>query len=146
MPLLRFKTVFHQAIKRGSKTTTLRRWNRPLLRPGTTVLAPGIGTLAIERVETINWDDLSEADARADGFASMAEMRSVVKRIYPKADQDGKAWYRVHFHLASAQPKPHKAKKSPPHRRRNRTHQTDRARLAAAVRAELDKAVGQTGS
>jgi hypothetical protein len=147
LPLLRFKKVFHAAIRQGTKTTTLRRWDRPMLRAGTCATVPGVGSLFIDQVESVKWDALGEADAKADGFDSMAELQAVVRKIYPNADRDGKKWFRVHFRLAesAAPPKRGKTSKRPP-RRVKSGRRTDRARLAAALLAELDKAVGQTGS
>lgn len=125
MPQILFKKPFQEAILAGRKTTTLRRWRVCRLKAGDRVSAPGVGELILQAVEPVQWESLTDADARADGFASMSELTRVIRRIYPNLEQDGKSWFRIKF------------RPSPAARKR---------RLAAAVRAELDKAVRGNGS
>jgi hypothetical protein len=133
---LLFKKAFHAAILSGRKTTTLRRWRSCRLNPGDHVKTPGVGTLVLDSVNSIEWDSLTDADAAADGFASLAELNRIIRRIYPDIANDGKSWFKLHFHLESPRPsKPPKA-----------TQTIVRKQLVAAVRAELDKAVHASGS
>jgi hypothetical protein len=125
VPQILFKKEFHAAILAGRKTTTLRRWRACKLKPGDRVRVPGVGELTLSAVESVQWADLTEADAKADGFESLAELNKVIARIYPNMADDGKAWFRIRF----GAPKP-----------------TPMAQLAAAVRAELDKAVRKSRS
>ena len=124
-----FKKLYHGAILEGAKTTTLRRWRKCRVQAGDAVDAPGVGKLIVKAVEPIEWKMLTEADARADGFKSLAELNRAIRRIYPNLDGDGKSWFKLTFHLAKQAAGP-----APP-----------RQRLAAAVRAELDKAVRRDG-
>jgi hypothetical protein len=89
------------------------------------VRAPGIGWLILEAAEPVQWETLGEADARADGFATLAEMDRAIRLIYPDLQEDGKSWFRLRFHLEPAE---------------------EMGQLAAAVRAELDKAVRDSRS
>jgi len=125
LPLLQFKKTFKPAILEGRKTTTLRRWRSCKWRPGDRVTTPGVGALVLESVDQVQWDMLTDADARADGFASLAELAATIRRIYPKLDGDGKAWFKLKFHCEAV---------------------GLRQKLAAMVRAELDKAVRGNGS
>ena len=63
---------------------------------GRRAYCPGLGYLDIEAVEPVTWDDLTEADAIADGFATLGKMKRVLLSIYPNRD-DGKQWWRVRF-------------------------------------------------
>lgn len=129
MPQLRFKTVFHDAILAGRKTTTLRRWQNCRVGAGDRVYAPGVGWLVLDGVEEIEWDQLTEDDAKSDGFESLADLNRAIRRIYPKLDGDGKQWFKLRFHLHETAEIPDDPKSA------------TRRELAAAVRAELDKAV-----
>jgi hypothetical protein len=63
-----------EAIRRGEITLQFRRWSRPTVKPGGT-LKTRVGLLKIGRVEEISPDDVTEADARAAGFADVAAFR-----------------------------------------------------------------------
>jgi len=97
--MLRFKIRFRDAIWEGRKTTTLRRWSRPFNKAQSLVKAPGIGSLWIESIETVEWLSLTDADAQADGFDTLAELQRAVEEIYPQLHSDGKRWYRIRFIL-----------------------------------------------
>jgi hypothetical protein len=86
MGQLLFKKCFWQAIRDGTKTTTIRRWSSPRVKVGERAYSPGIGYLKIESVDVIpRLESLTDADARADGFPSAAEMRRVLRALYPTA-------------------------------------------------------------
>jgi hypothetical protein len=63
-----------EAIKRGDITLQFRRWSRPTVKPGGT-LKTKVGLLQIGRVDAMSPDDVTEADARAAGFADLAAFR-----------------------------------------------------------------------
>ena len=100
MGQLFFKKPLQDAIREGRKRTTIRRWDRARLRAGEEVFAPGLGWLTIEVVEAIELNSLKESDARADGFASLRELRTALRDLYPDQDTDGKCWFRVSFTLS----------------------------------------------
>ncbi|CAD5299620.1 conserved hypothetical protein [Bosea sp. 62] len=56
-----------QGIAEGNITQVLRRWRRPSVKSGGTLLT-AIGQLAIDAVQRITEDQLDAADARAAGF------------------------------------------------------------------------------
>lgn len=62
------------AIKRGEITLQFRRWTRPSVKPGGT-LKSKVGLLQIGRMDEMNADDVTEADARRAGFKDLAEFR-----------------------------------------------------------------------
>jgi hypothetical protein len=113
MGQLLFKKVFWAAVRGGTKRTTIRRWTTPRVKPGQRAWSPGVGWLVVESVERVErLDQLSDADAAADGFASAVEMRAALRAIYPQATRDGasgagdgRAWFRVAFHAEAAEAK-----------------------------------------
>ncbi len=70
-----FKQRFLELIKAGKVTRAYRRWRRPTVRAGGTLLTP-VGQLSILSVESFDESKLREADARAAGYASLTELRS----------------------------------------------------------------------
>ena len=100
MAQLFFKKHFQDAIRAGRKQTTIRRWKTPMLRPGERAFSPGLGWLNIDAVEAIELEHLGEADARADGFETMAALREVLITLYPDHASDGKSWFRVGLRFA----------------------------------------------
>jgi hypothetical protein len=113
MGQLLFKKCFWDAIRAGTKRTTLRRWDRPRAKAGDRAFAPGVGWLRVTAVDVVELDDLADADAIADGFDSRSAMREALDEIYPDHATDGKRWYRVAFEWeGEATPKrPAKAKR-----------------------------------
>jgi hypothetical protein len=97
MGLLLFKKVFVDAIRSGQKRTTVRRWDRARVSAGQRVFCPGLGYLRVEAVEPLTWRQLSRADAIADGFATLKDMKQTLLLIYPQCRTDGKRWWRVKF-------------------------------------------------
>jgi hypothetical protein len=100
MGQLLFKKCFWDAIRAGTKRTTLRRWDRPRAKAGERAFAPGVGWLSVRAVDVVELDELGEADARADGFESLHQMRQALDEIYPHHATDGKQWFRVAFEWA----------------------------------------------
>ena len=99
MGQLFFKKPMQEAIRAGHKSTTLRRWGKPRVRAGERAWSPGLGWLAIEAVEIIELENLTEADAHADGFETMAALLNVLIALYPEQSNDGKHWFRIIFSL-----------------------------------------------
>jgi hypothetical protein len=82
----------------GTVTVTFRRWRWPRARAGARHRTPA-GVLAIDAVTEVDPADLTEGDARAAGFGSLAELRRQLERR-----GDGLV-YRVDFHHAGADPR-----------------------------------------
>ena len=149
MPRIFFKKQFVPSILDGSKTTTVRCWKLCNIAPGDRVFSPSVGWLRINSCDRIELDDLKEADAKADGFASLKELHRVLRRLYPTSATAGRQWYRIAFVLekssvekSPASPKPVRTQRRPKTPREGSAKQ----RLAAQIRLELDKAVRASGS
>jgi hypothetical protein len=112
MGQLFFKKALQTAIREGRKRTTIRRWDRPRLCVGQEAFAPGLGWLAIDRVEPIELDRLADDDARADGFDSLRDLRLVLLAIYPDHASDGKQWFRIAFTLRRTVDMPRKSRRA----------------------------------
>ena len=82
----------------GSVTVTFRRWRRPRARAGGRHRTPA-GVLAVDAVTVVDPAAITEDDARAAGFGSLAELRRQLDR-----HGDGPV-YRVDFHHAGADPR-----------------------------------------
>lgn len=111
MGQLFFKKALQVAIRDGRKRTTIRRWDRPRLRVGQEAFAPGLGWLAIERVDPIELDTLADADAHADGFDSLGDLRLLLLALYPDHASDGKRWFRIGFSMSRAYERPQRREK-----------------------------------
>ena len=100
--MLLMKKIYFDAISRGEKTTTLRYWRRAQVRPGATHLIRGLGKVRIDEVTIVRPDDLTDAHARADGFASLAALTEALDTMDPPDRRDGRQLYLVQFSFPAA--------------------------------------------
>ena len=73
--LLKQETL--RGIVEGRITLAFRRWKRPTVKAGGTLLT-SVGQLAIERVDAVALHDLTESDAVAAGFADVGELTAAL--------------------------------------------------------------------
>ena len=95
--MLLMKKIFFDAIRAGAKTSTLRYWYSARVRPGSAHRVPGLGGLRIDSVTPVTLSSLTRKDALADGFRTLAALRSVLSKLYPPAQRDGRRLYLVKF-------------------------------------------------
>ncbi|MCY2927362.1 MAG: ASCH domain-containing protein, partial [Planctomycetota bacterium] len=74
--MLFLRKQYFEAIRAGTKTTTIRFWRYAMVRPGSVETVPGLGRLRIEGIEELAFEALTAADAQADGFADLAALRT----------------------------------------------------------------------
>lgn len=86
-----------QGIAEGSITQVLRRWRRPSVKSGGTLLT-AIGQLAIDAVEPITEDQIDAADAKAAGFDSREDALAALTA------REG-SLYRVRIRLIGPDPR-----------------------------------------
>ena len=91
-----FKERFWPGLRDGTITVAYRRWRRPSVRSGGTLLSPG-GQLAIDAVEVIEDADLDDAGARAAGYQDRAE---AIRNLRG----DGQL-FRIRFHRIGDDPR-----------------------------------------
>jgi hypothetical protein len=80
--MLLFKKKFFEAIVSGAKRQTIRVWPRRRLRAGQLEFVPGLGRVRITAFEPISPPDLTEEDARLDGFESLAALLDELRALY----------------------------------------------------------------
>ena len=97
--MLLFKKKFLPAIRSGQKTQTIRLWKYRRMRSGQRSYIPGIGYIRITEVEEVQLDELTDEDAKPDGFETAEGLRAEIAKLYPKQLADGHKAYRVVFEL-----------------------------------------------
>ena len=73
-----FQSRFHEGIRRGDITCTIRIWQRPRVRVGGKYQL-GRGSIQVDRIQEMEFDGLTPALARRSGFASVVELLKVAK-------------------------------------------------------------------
>jgi hypothetical protein len=101
-PMLLFKKKFLPAIRCGEKTQTIRLWKWRMMRSGQRSYVPGAGYIAIDRVEQVELEDLTDADAAPDGFATADALRHELQSIYGDKLAAGYKAFRVVFRVTEA--------------------------------------------
>ncbi len=104
--MLLFKKCFLPAIRRGEKTQTIRLWKRRFMRPGQRSYIPGVGRIRILTVEPVRLEELTDADAIPDGFATADQLRAEISRLYGDPLPAGYQAYRITFQLEASSPIP----------------------------------------
>ena len=92
------KQVTLRAVADGRITLQFRRWKRPTVKAGGTLLT-SIGQLAIDSVDEVDPAGITELEARSAGFARRGALLKALDR-----PRDG-AVYRVSIRLAGADPR-----------------------------------------
>ena len=87
-----------EAIAAGTVTMAFRRWRRPTVRTGGTLLT-AIGLLSIDDVSRVALDDLTESDARASGHTDLDALRSKLSK------RTAGTLYRIALHRAGPDPR-----------------------------------------
>ena len=79
--MILLKKKFLDLVRCGEKCQTIRLWPKRRLRPGQREYIPGLGRIRITAFQRVTPADLTDEDARLDGFASrealLAELRSL---------------------------------------------------------------------
>ena len=92
-----FKRPVLDRIAAGTVTLAFRRWRRPTVRAGGTLTTPA-GVLAIEAVDIVAADQVTEAEARQAGFAGRGDLRAGLGAA------EGEL-YRIAFRLQGEDPR-----------------------------------------
>lgn len=93
-----FKRAFLDGIASGAITLAFRRWTRPTVRSGGT-LKTAAGLLAIESVERVSREAITEAEARRAGYPSLAALVAELDA------RDKGEVYRIELRLAGPDPR-----------------------------------------
>ena len=95
--MLLFKKKFLPAIRAGEKTQTIRLWKHCRMRAGQRSYIPGIGYIRIHTVDPIELAQLTDDDARPDGFATADDLRQELDQLYGDRVAAGERTYRIVF-------------------------------------------------
>lgn len=85
------------AIRKGTITLAFRRWKRPTVKVGST-LTNEMGVVAIDAVQVIARDDITDDDAQKAGHPSKEAVHTILDPI------EG-TFYRVELHFAGEDPR-----------------------------------------
>lgn len=119
--MLLFQKRFHAGLVDGSITLTFRRWKKPHVKPGGRYRVHPIGVVMVDALATVTDDQLTLADAKACGFATLEEMQGY---LHPGPDPLFKVSLR---HVGDG----------------DRVESATDAKLDAAALAELDKRIAR---
>jgi hypothetical protein len=97
--VLLFKKKFMAAIRAGEKTQTIRLWKVCRMKSGQRSYIPGAGYIRVMSVEPVELAELTDDDARPDGFASADALREELATLYAGQLADGHRAYRIRFQL-----------------------------------------------
>lgn len=98
--MLLFKKKFLPAIRAGQKTQTIRLWKHRRMRLGQRSYIPGAGHVRLIAVDQVELAELTDADARPDGFETADQLRAEIAQLYPQQLAAGYRAYRIQFELA----------------------------------------------
>jgi hypothetical protein len=94
--VLLFKKPFWAGLQSGAITLTFRRWQKPHVKPGGRYRCHPIGVLEVDAIEEVAVATITDADARAAGFASRVELVAYLAELGPLDDVT--PVYRVALH------------------------------------------------
>ena len=97
--MLLFKKKFLEAIRSGEKTQTIRLWPYRRMRPGQRSYIPGAGYIEVGAVDEVTLLELTDEDARPDGFASADALRAEIALLYQDQLSAGHHAFRICFRL-----------------------------------------------
>lgn len=97
--MLLFKKKFLPAIRMGEKTQTIRLWKHRRMRARQRSYIPGVGYIRVKAVEQVELTDLTDEDARPDGFDTADALRDEIQRLYPGGLAGNRTAYRVVFEV-----------------------------------------------
>jgi hypothetical protein len=92
-----FKTRFHEGIRNGRISCTVRVWKRPHVKVGGRY-ALGNGAIVVDRIHETRLDGITPALARRSGFASVVDLLKTAKH------GAGERVFVIDFHYDGAAP------------------------------------------
>src|SRR5262249_1058340 len=72
-------------------------WKWRKMKPGQRSYIPGVGYIRVEAVDEVSLDQLTNDDARLDGFESAVALRAEIEQLYPKELAAGHRAFRIRF-------------------------------------------------
>lgn len=103
--MLLFKKKFLDAIRAGEKTQTIRLWTHRRMKVGQRSYIPWIGYIRVTAVDEVDLADLTDEDARLDGFHSPDLLRNEIAQLYPEGLGEKYRAFRIRFRIAPEEKK-----------------------------------------
>jgi hypothetical protein len=94
---LLFKKKFHDAIRSGKKTQTIRLWDECWIKEGREYRVFNLGVVRVTRIDRVRITALTGRDAKLDGFDSLESLLDEIRKIYNVKSLGGKRCYRIRF-------------------------------------------------
>ena len=69
------------------------------MRQGQRSYIPGVGYIGVDAVDLVELSELTDEDARRDGFPTADRLREELRALYAEKLADGHRAYRVRFHI-----------------------------------------------
>lgn len=110
--MILLKKKFLALVRSGEKRQTIRLWPKRRLRPGQGEFIPGLGRIRITAFERVAPADLTDEDARLDGFASREALLEELQSLYGE-DLSGAPCFRIRFTYPADEEGPPEAPSSP---------------------------------
>jgi hypothetical protein len=98
MTVLLFQKRFHAGIVDGAVRLTFRLWDKPRVKAGGRYRVHPIGVVEVERVDHVTWGELTDADAKAGGFESRADLLAYLGPVAKSPLTPKSKVFRVAFH------------------------------------------------
>jgi len=95
---MQFTKRLRDPIRNGEITTSVRIWTSPRVKVGNRYVLDG-GHIVVDRLSTIDFEDITPRLARESGFSSVAELLKVAKH------GSGETVYLVEFHYEAPERK-----------------------------------------
>lgn len=99
-----FKQAFLEGIQAGKVTLAFRRWQRPTVKAGGTLLT-AVGQLSIDDVRPVALAEITAADARRAGWDSLEALRKELRRGDGGDGGDAGLIYRIELGVLRADPR-----------------------------------------
>jgi len=96
LSMILLKKKFLDLVRCGEKCQTIRLWPKRRLRPGQREYIPGLGRIRITAFQRVTPADLTDEDARLDGFASREALLAELRSLYG-GRLDGAPCFRIRF-------------------------------------------------
>ena len=93
-----FKTKFHEGIRDGSITLTLRAWKSARAKVGKQYRFGPEDAVEVEAVTEVAISAITDEDAHRSGFASVSELRTFLMKHSPEELTPKSTLFRVSFH------------------------------------------------
>jgi hypothetical protein len=94
---LLFRKEFHEPIRSGRKRQTVRFWKQRPVKPGGHMHSPRLGRFRIVDIVEIDPAELTDDDARLDGFDSVAALHAKLVELYGSIAPPGRKCFKLTF-------------------------------------------------